>query len=186
VSLPQSVSAPPASDVATSTQWFADEVQPHESRLRNWVRRRFPWVTDVDDLVHDCYARILRARRAGKVEHARSYLFVMARNAAFDLARRERVAPIEGIADLAELAVVEDGPDAAESVSREEELELLADAIEALPQRCRLVVKLRKLRGLSHEEIAAQLDISPHTVNAQLAKGMSLCREYLRQRGLVS
>jgi RNA polymerase sigma-70 factor (ECF subfamily) len=63
-------------------------------------------------------------------------------------------------------------------------LELLAAAIEALPQRCRVVVKLRKLRGLSYQEIAQQLGISVHTVNAQLAKGMMLCREYLRARGL--
>jgi RNA polymerase sigma-70 factor (ECF subfamily) len=48
------------------------------------------------------------------------------------------------------------------------------------------VVKLRKLRGLSYQDIAQQLGISVHTVNAQLAKGMTLCRDYLRERGIDS
>ena len=82
------------------------------------------------------------------------------------------------------LAVLEDSRDPAETLTHDQELELLAAAIESLPQRCRLVVKLRKLWGLSYEEIARKLGISVNTVNAQLAKGMSLCREYLRERGI--
>jgi RNA polymerase sigma-70 factor (ECF subfamily) len=166
------------------TRWFAEEVQPHEAGLRNWLQRRFPWLTDIDDLVQESYARILHARREGRVAHAKSYLFTTARNAVYDQARRKQVVSIESVAEMAELSVLEEGPDALETLTHDQELELLAAAIEALPQRCRVVVKLRKLRGLSYQEIAQQLGISVHTVNAQLAKGMMLCREYLRARGL--
>lgn len=165
-------------------RWFVEEVQPHESRLRNWLRRRFPWLTDVDDLVQESLARVVQARSEGRVGHAKSYLFTTARNAAYDQARRNQVVSIESVANLAELPVWEERPDAAETLTHEQELEILAAAIEALPQRCRLVVKLRKLRGLSYQEIAAQLGISVHTVNAQLAKGMALCRAYLREHGM--
>ncbi len=189
------VSLPPPQSAVSSellitreehTRWFAAEVQPHESGLRNWLRRRFPWLTDVDDLVQESFARILQARNAGRVGHAKSYLFTTARNAAFDQARRNKIVSIESVADFAELSVLEERPDAAETLTNEQELEMLAAAIEALPQRCRLVVKLRKLHGLSYQEIARQLGISVHTVNAQLAKGMTLCRDYLRERGLYS
>ena len=182
VSPPSTTSAQSSS--ADAARWFAEEVQPHESSLRNWLRGRFPWLTDVDDLVQESYARLFRARGRGNVVHARSFLFATARNAAFDLARRERVVAIEGVADIEALSVLEDRPGVAEALNHEQEIEILAQAINALPKRCRLVLKLRKLRGLSHREIAQRLGISEHTVNAQLGKGIALCREYLRERGV--
>lgn len=165
-------------------RWFLDEVYPHGSGLRKWLRTRFPWLHDIDDLVQESYARILQARRQGRVGHAKSYLFTTARNAAFDQARRTQAVPIDCPGEIAELPVSAEGPDAAERLAHDEELAVLADAIEALPHRCRLVVKLRKLRGLSYQEIGDQLGISVHTVNAQLAKGITLCRAYLRERGV--
>jgi RNA polymerase sigma-70 factor (ECF subfamily) len=44
---------------------------------------------------------------------------------------------------------------------------------------------LRYLDGLSYKEIAVQLDISPETVKAQMAKGMRRCAEYFREKGLL-
>jgi len=184
-----SIIAPREIDLAgrdEQARWFEAEVQPHEAGLRHWLRRRFPWLTDIDDLVQECYARLLHARREGRVTHARSYLFTTARNAAYDQARRLQVVSIESVAEMAELAGPEERPDAADRLTQEQELEILGAAIEALPRRCRLVVKLRKLRGLSYLEIAQQLGISVHTVNAQLAKGMLLCRVYLRKHGCRS
>lgn len=166
------------------TRWFAEEVQPHEDGLRHWLRRRFPWLTDIDDLVQESFVRILQARRNGRVGHAKSYLFTTARNAVYDQARRNQVVSIESVAEMAALPVLEERPGAFETLTHEQDLEILAAAIDALPERCRLVVKLRKLRGHSYQEIALQLGISVHTVNAQLAKGMILCRAFLRARGL--
>lgn len=37
----------------------------------------------------------------------------------------------------------------------------LTDAVEQLPERCRIIFKLAKEDGMSHREIAAALDISP-------------------------
>lgn len=169
---------------ADETRWFLEELQPHEAGLRRWLRRRFPKLTDIDDLIQDTYVRVLRARHEGRVAHARSYLFVAARNAACDQVRRLGVVEIETVAELSSLPVTDGMRDAGETLAHHQELAILAAAIEALPPRCRLVVKLRKLRGLGYQEIAAQLGISAHTVNAQLAKGMILCREYLRAHGL--
>jgi RNA polymerase sigma-70 factor (ECF subfamily) len=168
-----------------SNDWFLEQVHPHESVLRRWLRGRFPWLTDIDDLVQESYARILRAKQEGRVGHAKSYLFITARNAAYDQARRNQVLSIESVAEMATFPVIEELPGAREILTRDQELEILAAAIESLPRRCRLVVKLRKLRGLSYQEIAQQLGISVHTVNAQLTKGMTLCRSYLRRNGVV-
>jgi DNA-directed RNA polymerase specialized sigma24 family protein len=39
-------------------------VQPHEADLRLFLRRQFPTVQDVDDLVQEAYVRLIRAMRA--------------------------------------------------------------------------------------------------------------------------
>ncbi len=166
-------------------RWFAEHVQPHEPELRAFLRRRFPTVQDIDDLVQESYARLMRARTAGSIVEPRAYLFTTARNIAFDLFRRHRPISIEDLAESQRLAVVEEGADAAESASHAQEIELLVAAINALPERCREVVTLRKLHGLSYRDIALRLGISENTVNAQLAIGVVRCRQYLATRGVV-
>jgi RNA polymerase sigma factor (sigma-70 family) len=164
-------------------RWFAQEVQPHESALRSWLRRLFPSLPDVDDIVQETYVRLIRAKSRDKVDHSKAYLFTTARNLVLDLFRRKRIVSIEGVADLDRLSVLDDGPGIAESVSRQQELDMLAEAVRGLPDRCRQVLTLRLLYGLSHKEIAAELRISEHTVKAQLAKGMRRCAQYFDDHG---
>lgn len=165
-------------------RWFAEEVQPHEAMLRAWLRGRFPTVTDIDDLVQESYARLFRARAAGQVRNARNYLFATARNLALDLFRHDRAIPFEPIGESSGLSVLDQETDVAEAVGRDQELQLLRDAMHALPTRCRQVFTLRKLYGLSHRDIAAQLGISERTVEAQIDKAMRRCASFLRERGL--
>jgi RNA polymerase sigma-70 factor (ECF subfamily) len=174
--------SPPESEQA---RWFSEEVQPHESSLRSYLRNVFPSLTDIDDLVQESYARLIRAKDAGRISYAKAFLFATARNAALDLVRRRRVVSIESIGDMAGLSVVEDRPDAADAANKQQELELLATAVRGLPERCRQVLTLRLLYGLSHKEIAANLRISEHTVKAQLAKGTRRCADFFEERGLL-
>jgi len=179
----RSVAMPPHTDQA---RWFAEEVQPHEAALRAYLRGRFPSLHDVDDLVQESYARILRAREIGTAKLTRAYLFVTARNLALDAIRHTNVVAIQSLAEIDESSVVEERPDAAEAASSDQELEILAEAIATLPQRCREIFVLRRYRELSHRDIALRLGIAENTVNAQLVIAMLRCREYLRQRGVTS
>jgi RNA polymerase sigma factor (sigma-70 family) len=173
------------SDRTDADRWFALEVLPHEPSLRAYLRGKFPSLTDTDDLVQETYARLLRARETGGVRSAKALLFTTARNAAFDLFRRKRVVSIEGTAEIDELFVYDDSPGVAETICHEQELELLLDAVRALPDRCREVLTLRKIYGLSHKEIATRMGISERTVNAHVAIGLLRCRDFLRNRGVT-
>ena len=62
--------------------------------------------------------------------------------------------------------------------------EILTKAIQSLPDRCRQVLTLRKIYGLSQKEIAASLGIAEHTVEAQVATGMRRCAIFLARFGL--
>ena len=179
----RAVTMPPHTDHA---RWFSEEVQPHEPALRAYLRGRFPSLHDVDDLVQESYARILRAREIGTAKLSRGYLFVTARNLALDAVRHANVVPMESLAEIDESSVIEMRPDAAEIASCNQELEILAEAIATLPKRCREICVLRRFRELSHREIALRLGIAENTVNAQLVIAMLRCRDYLRQRGVTS
>lgn len=165
-------------------RWFSDTIRPHERELRAYLRARFPSLPDVDDLVQETYARLLRARAGGHATLTRAYLFVVARNVALDLIRREKTIAIERLGELAGLSVVEERPDAAETVSHEQELALLHEALQSLPPRCREILTLRRIEGLSHRAIAGKLGIAEGTVNAQLAIGLLRCRQYLCAHGV--
>jgi len=174
---------PPDIDQA---RWFTEEVQPHEQALRSYLHGLFPSLPDVDDLIQDSYARLLRAKRQGQIGYPKAFLFTTARNLALDFFRRRKVLAIDGVADLGALAVIEEGTDVADAVSKQQELELLADAVRALPEHCRQVLTLRLLYGLSHKGIAEELRLSKHTVKAQLAKGIRRCADYLEKQGLAT
>jgi len=165
--------------------WFIEEVQPHEPMLRAYLHRKFPRLTDVDDVVQESYLKIIRAKMEGNLRSARGFLFTAARNLVLDGFRRRRAAPFEEFGAEAQAFVPEDLPCAAEQASREQELRFLADAIESLPLRCRQVLKLRKIYGLSHKEIAARLGISERTVNVQVGNGVRRCAGYIRARGVA-
>ncbi|MEO0339252.1 MAG: sigma-70 family RNA polymerase sigma factor, partial [Bacteroidota bacterium] len=49
-------------------------------------------------------------------------------------------------------------------------------ALEQLPERCRLIFVMRRLEGIPLKEIAAQLDISPKTVENQITKALKVLK----------
>jgi RNA polymerase sigma factor (sigma-70 family) len=178
--LPLAEPTPPDLD-----RWYREQVAVHEPALRAYLRRAFPIVTDPDNVVQETFVRMLQARRTGTVDNARGYLFATARNLALELMRRRKIISFESIAEMEALPISTDEPGVPEKVGLKLDLELLTQAIQALPERCRAVLTLRKIEGLSQREIAARLGIAEHTVEAQVANGMRRCAQFLRERGVL-
>jgi RNA polymerase sigma-70 factor (ECF subfamily) len=171
---------------SADARWFATEVQPHDAALRAWLRSKFPALGDVDDVVQETYARVLRLRARDPLRtHAvKPLLFTTARNLALDLLRRRQIVPMEALPEIEDETFADASPGIGEAVSRRQELAFLAEAIQALPARCRQVLTLRKIYGLPQKEIARQLGISEHTVEAQVGVGVRRCADYLARLGL--
>jgi RNA polymerase sigma factor (sigma-70 family) len=180
------VSSPPTEQFTFNDQsrWFAEEVLPHERPLRSYLRQSLPSLADVDDLVQDCFARMMRAKTTGTIRSPKPLLFAIARNAVRDFVQRKGRAELIPITENTECAVLDGGSDVVELVCRRQELALLTEAIHSLPERCREVLLLRKIKGLSQKEIAGLLGIAEHTVEALAAKGTRRCADFLRARGV--
>lgn len=133
----------------------------------NWRNR-----SDVDDLLQDVYVRVCEAALKQKPDNARLFVFTTARNLLIDRVRRNRTIPIEAVENLDALNAAIDAPGADRSVIAREELRLVQSAPDRLTPRCREVVVLRRIEGLSRRNIAARLGITEGTVSEHLANGM--------------
>lgn len=177
-SLPVMFSAPSCE----VTAWFDREVRPHESALRDYLRTRFPSLPDPDDVVQEAYIRVLRFHGSHTLRSPKSLLFIVARNLATDVFRRQHTAP-EALPNFQDIAVVD--ADESVAVAHEQKLQMLEEALQSLPERCREVVLLKRFHNLSYEEISRRMGISHNTISAHMTAGMSKCRDYFRARGIT-
>ncbi len=165
-----------------SAQWVAEHLQVHEAMLRAWLQSRFPKLGDWDDVIQEAYSRVLAARAKAKdIRSPKAFFFATARNLAYDACRKTAGLVVEPLGVEEEFSVLDETVDIAETVSRNQEIELMTQAIQALPDRCRQVLTLRNVYGLSHKEIAAQLGITTGTVEAQITVGIRKCTAYVAQ-----
>ena len=159
--------------------WFVREVLPLEAALMQFLRRSWPNKSDIDDLAQEVYARVYEAAREKIPQPVKPFVFTIARNLLIDRVRHEQVVPIEAVADLETLGVAVDAPGPDRNVMAQDELRRLQAALEKLPPRCREVVVLRRIEGLSRPEIALRMGISTDTVSEHLAHGMFVLAELL-------
>ena len=60
---------------------------------------------------------------------------------------------------------------------------LFCRAVGGLPEQCRRAFILKKVYGLSQQDIASRLGIAPAEVEKHIAKGLLMCRDYMDQAG---
>lgn len=146
--------------------------------LRAWLRSRFSSDCEIDDIVQEAFVRMLDARKTTVIESPKAFLFATARNLALARVRRQRAVGEKFLAESDVLTILDEGADVRQSVVQAQELELLTQAIQSLPARCRQILTLRKIYGMSQKEVAAQLGIAEHTVEAQGTIGLRKLGEF--------
>jgi RNA polymerase sigma-70 factor (ECF subfamily) len=153
---------------------YDEHVQSLYAFLLNFTRDD----ADTRDLLQDIFIKLAREPKLlSGVRDERAFLIRLAHNAAIDLMRRrgtrdktrERLAA--GI--ISPFAPAAD-PD--EQTFRA----ALAEALAELPPEQRAVVHLKLWEGLTFEEIAAVLEISPNTAASRYRYGLDKLREQLR------
>jgi RNA polymerase sigma factor (sigma-70 family) len=172
-------SLPLLNNIATTTAWFC-QILAHEPDLRIYLGRSLARRADVSDVIQETYARLLTMPPLQReaVRTLRAFLFATAHNVAMEHLRQSRWVSLDALPELGLSHVVagsghEPPPD--ETVNATQELDLLARVIASLPDKCREVLTLRKIHGLSQKEIAARLGIAEHTVEKHISYGIRLC-----------
>jgi RNA polymerase sigma-70 factor (ECF subfamily) len=159
--------------------WFVQEVLPLEPMLIGFLRHHCREIDDVVDLRQDVYVRVYEAAEVGLPDNTKAFIFTVARNLLIDRARHKQVAAIVALAPSGDL------PDAIDELCPErhaigrQDMQRLEQAFSELPPKCREVVELRKIAGLSQRDVAARLGITEGTVEKQIAKGIRFLADAL-------
>jgi RNA polymerase sigma factor (sigma-70 family) len=165
------------------SRWFSEQVAQHEPALRAYLVKRFPALPDHDDLVQETYSRTVRAWKMGKLTHVRGFLFTAARNIAIDVLRTRK--GHEHVTDENMLPLLDEPASVPDQIDRDHCEQALLDAVASLPPQCRRVMICRYVDGLSYQEIALRLGLSPQTVKAHLVKGVRDCVVYFDALGML-
>ena len=130
-----------------------------------------------EDVVQGVFARIWEDRDRWVVSDLGHYLYAAVRRRAISQVRRiavrRRAAPL-----LAEVAGGAGAPPDAE-FDAEELWRRLERAIDALPPRTRVAFVLSRREGLSYQQVAARMAISPKTVGVHIGRALAALRNTL-------
>lgn len=129
-------------------------------------------INDAEDAVQE--SLLLVSRRIGDLRTVEAFASWL-----FRIVKRECNRLKRGMRRLAGEAITEDLLPPA----RFEPVELghdVARALETLPAHYRQILLLRDLEGMTIEELAARLALTPQAVKSRLHRARALAREYLR------
>jgi RNA polymerase sigma-70 factor, ECF subfamily len=134
------------------------------------------------DVVQDVFVELWEARtRIDKTLSIKAFMYRMARNRAYNLTRDRR----SHAAKHAEIHASSNGFSSADGPDASTDARLIGDALhrwlDELPERQRDALRLSRFEGLSHEEIAKVMEISPRTVNNHIVRALATLDERLRR-----
>ena len=159
--------------------WFVREILAHEESLTRYLSHAWPNRDELQDLRQDTYVRVYEAAVKARPLAPKSFLFATARHLIVDRIRRQRVVAIDAVGDLEALNVMVEERSPEQRTSAYEELRRLAQAFDMLPPKCRETVWLRRVDGLSQQEVARRLGVTEKTVEKHVMKGMKLLADAL-------
>ncbi|HEY8521712.1 MAG TPA: sigma-70 family RNA polymerase sigma factor [Gammaproteobacteria bacterium] len=148
------------------------------------VVRRLVRPEDVDDILQETFIRAYVAAKETEIRHPRAFMVKTARNVAMNKllsADSQRTCSME---DYAPSAVYGSTETLESEIEAKERFLGFCRAVRALPAQCRRVFVLKKVYGLSQQEIAKHLGISESTVEKHVAKGLLMCARSMEDAGL--
>jgi RNA polymerase sigma factor (sigma-70 family) len=168
---------------------ISEVVAKERPRLRNFIRKRVPNESDVEDLLQEVFYELVAANRLlMPIDFVTGWLFRVARNRITDLFRKKRPQNFTDAAivdDDGELLEIEDllpSPDAGPEALyvRRVLLDELESALAELPNEQREVFIAHELEGRSFKELSAEMGVNINTLLSRKRYAVLQLRERLQ------
>lgn len=171
----------------TGRNTFSNIYLAYFPKLVRFAREYVISTEDAENIVQDLFLYLWEHQDLlESLTNLNAFLFTLAKNRCIDFYRHKVFldSKKESLDDLREKEMrvkMEALMQFDENIFTEKEIEsLLAEAIEHLPAKCRQVFILSRIEGMRYEEIAAQLDISVHTVQNHIVTAIRKLRIELK------
>lgn len=140
-----------------------------------------------EEMVQEAFITLWKNRSlVANVEKPSSYLFTIFYRCLYKHFKQEAIEQKL----KKEISVLESENEAADPragiLTLEGRYELLERAIGLLPAQQAMVYRLSKQEGLSREQVAAKLGISPNTVRNHLAEAIRTMKDFVRKGGVIA
>ncbi|WP_051330199.1 sigma-70 family RNA polymerase sigma factor [Niveispirillum irakense] len=146
----------------------------HAHWLRDWLRLRTRCASRAADLTQDTFCRLLEQPRLPPLASPRGYLATVARRLLIDDIRRREIE--RAIADICALQNGEADLLTPERIAEAAQfLDMVARLLDTLPEQARTAFLLRRVEGLSQQEVATALGVSLATVKRHIALSYASC-----------
>ena len=163
-----------------SVDMIAAVMHRHRSELLRYLAQRVSCPDAAQDLFQETFIRYAGYREKSAVENPRAFIFRIAANLATDYlrgrARQPQLAENEELSesfDLSSLSVEQ-------TVISQQEFELLLQALAELPEKCRAVFIMLRLKEYSYAQVEQELGISSTMILKYLNRALSHCRQRLQ------
>ena len=134
---------------------------------------------DSEEVVQEVFVNIWNNRQKINIKTSfKSYLFTSVRNYSLNYLNKAAKQRTENIEDVNYYATTEDTDDeeSRSSINMEQKIH---EAIESLPEKCKEIFSLSKLKNMKNKEVAEHLNISIKTVENQMTIALKKLREDL-------
>lgn len=154
----------------------------YDKQLHRYLVRRMPQPQDAEDLAQEVYLRLLRIDREKRVHKPLAYIYGIASHLVADYRSdaRHQHTPLDDDEDGASESSPETWVD--DLIDRLNLQQQLERALTQLPRTQALVLLAHKHRGLSYEEVAAELGLSIHTVEKYVTQAKARIRTMTWER----
>jgi RNA polymerase sigma-70 factor, ECF subfamily len=134
---------------------------------------------EAEEIVQSTFLSVWEKHEAIAIRTAvKPYLYAMVRNACLNVIKHEKIKQKHAVEEIAMAAHSHES--VAQAVASSELEGKIQQAMEKLPEQCRLVFKLSRFEELKYSEIAEQLEISVKTVENHMGKALKIMREQLK------
>jgi RNA polymerase sigma-70 factor (ECF subfamily) len=146
----------------------------HDSLIR-FLRQRLRVKEDAVDIAQEAYIRMMQYEGSTKIHSPSSMLFRIAINIANDLGRSDAARRVSEQVPIDGLELASPQPSADRHIAASQDLQILYQAIEHLPPKCRQVFLLSRAQRMTYPQIAAHCGISVKMVEKHIGHALAIC-----------
>jgi RNA polymerase sigma-70 factor (ECF subfamily) len=156
-------------------------VERYQERVRNLIYSIFHEKELVDDLAQEVFVRVYEALPTFRFQSSfYTWLYRIVINRSRDELRRRRVRRFFSLQAVLDSSDAELKNNMIVEQYDTEPQELVAKALQRLPEKFRIAVILKDINGLSYEEMAEAMDCEIGTVKSRLSRGRTMLRDLLK------